>query len=150
MRSPVLCLLSVALLGPALAAQSASPEPRTQIAVIAVDDGWEEAELSGNTAYVDALLLPEYRSISADGSIHDKAAILDSTRKASAERAAKINAWMTQHPMRKSVTMEGDTAILTFTLDKGDATKPVMSSDIFVYRDGRWRALYSQHTTAGS
>jgi hypothetical protein len=149
MRSLFLCLLSVAL-GPVLAAQAPSPEPHTQTAVIAVDDGWEEAELSGNTDYVDALLLPEYRSISADGTIHDKAAILDSTHKASAERAAKINAWLAQHPMLKSVTIEGDTAILTFTLDKGDATRPVLSSDIFIYRDGRWRALYSQHTTAGS
>ena len=150
MRSPILCLLSVALLGPALAAQSPTPAPPPQAAVIAADDGWENAELSGNTAYVDALLLPEYRSISADGSIHDKAAILASTRSASAARTAKINAWMAQHPMLKSVTLAGDTAILTFTLDKRDAPKPVLSSDIFVYQDGRWRALYSQHSTAGS
>jgi hypothetical protein len=45
--------------------------------------------------------------------------------------------------------MNGDVAILTFVLDKGAAPKPVMSCDIFVYRDGHWRALYSQHTEAG-
>jgi len=46
------------------------------------------------------------------------------------------------------VKITGDTAILTFALDKTATPKPVMSCDVFVYRDGRWRALYSQHTEA--
>ena len=48
-----------------------------------------------------------------------------------------------------SVVITGDMAVLTFTLNKPDTPKRVMSSDIFVYREGRWHALYSQHTAAG-
>ena len=45
--------------------------------------------------------------------------------------------------------LQGDTAILTFYLKPLGAEKGIMSSDIFVYRDGGWHALYSQHTNAG-
>jgi hypothetical protein len=125
-------------------------EPHTATAVIAADEGWSKAEETGDTKYVDALLLPEYRSVSSDGSTHDKAAILAHTAKGenNGEGAAKAEQWRAAHPHRISVEMNGDVAILTFRLDKGVNPKPVMSCDIFVYRDGRWRALYSQHTEA--
>lgn len=126
-------------------------EPHTAAAVIAQDEGWTKAEETGDTKYVDALLLPEYRSISSDGSTHDKAAILAHTAKGgiNGEGAAKAKQWLAAHPHRVSVKINGDVAILTFALDKGIEPKPVMSCDIFVYRDGHWRALYSQHSEAG-
>ncbi|MFC5864030.1 nuclear transport factor 2 family protein [Acidicapsa dinghuensis] len=126
-------------------------EPHTEAAVIADDKRWDKAEESGDTAFIDALLLPEYRSISSDGSTHDKAAIIANARRNvnSPERAAAIEKWRTAHPQLINVKITGDTAILTFSLDKPAVPKPVMSCDVFVYRDGRWRALYSQHTEAG-
>jgi len=127
-------------------------EPHTQAAVIADDDHWGKAETEGDQAYVDHLLLPEYRSISSDGSIHDKAAILANTKKNvnSPDRAAANEKWKATHPYVTSVLIVGDTAVLTFSLDRPTSPKPVLSSDIFVYRDGRWRALYSQHSEAGN
>jgi hypothetical protein len=142
-------LVCIAMNVSARAQQPTTPEPRTSAAVIADDDGWGQAEETGDTAYVDRLLLPEYRSISVDGSTHDKAAILASTRKSSPERTAKIQQWKATHPETPSVVISGDTAVLTFALDRG-SPKPIMSCDIFVYRDGHWRAIYSQHTAAGS
>src|SRR5215475_9045474 len=66
-----LILALIALFPNQSGAQSPSKESHTEAAVIADDVAWGNAEGSGNVAYVDALLLPEYRSISADGSIHD-------------------------------------------------------------------------------
>ena len=132
-------------------AQSAKDvEPRTEAAVIAADDGWGEAEDAGNSAFVDALLLPEYRSISSDGSVHDKAAILASVKKhaGTPTSAADTAKWKAAHPSRTSVVITGDTAILTFTLDRPGTPASVLSSDIFVYRSGHWHALYSQHSEA--
>lgn len=125
-------------------------EPHTATAVIAVDEGWSKAEETGDTKYVDALLLPEYRSISSDGSTHSKSAILAHTarNKNNGEGVAKVEQWRAAHPYRTSVEINGDVAILSFALSKGVDPKPVMSCDIFVYRGGRWRALYSQHTEA--
>ncbi len=128
--------------------RSAVPqEPHTAAAVIAADKGWTIAEEKGDVAYVDALLLPEYRSISPDGSAHDKNAILAGTRKATADRAAMIEKYLTEHPTDMNVVINGDVAVLTFSA-VNDAKKLIHSCDIFVYRDGRWRALYSQHTDA--
>jgi len=127
-------------------------EPHTEAAVIADDDHWGKAETEGDQAYVDQLLLPEYRSISSDGSVHDKSVILAHTKKNinSPDRAAANDKWKAAHPYVTSVLIIGDTAVLTFSLDRPTSPKPVLSSDIFVYRDGRWRALYSQHSEAGN
>ena len=133
------------------AVASAKPEPKTAAAVIAADNGWEKAEESGDVAYVDNLLLPNYRSVNADGSVHDKAAIVASAKKnvSSPEHAAKVAKWKAAHPTGTGVVLQGDTAIVTFYLKPLGPEKGIMSSDIFVYRDGQWHAIYSQHTTAG-
>jgi len=127
----------------------AAEEPHTAGAVIAADKAWSVAEETGDVAFVEALLLPEYRSISPDGSVHDRAAIVASTRKATPERAAMIEKYMAEHPFDMTVAISGDTAVLTFTV-KGDDKKRVRSCDIFVYRENHWHALYSQHTNAES
>jgi hypothetical protein len=154
---PISTLLLITALGLGIAAahaglaQSAKDvEPRTEAAVIAADDGWGDAEDAGNSAFVDALLLPEYRSISSDGSVHDKAAILASVKKrvGTPISAADTAKWKAAHPSRTSVVITGDTAILTFTLNRPGSPASVLSSDIFVYRSGHWHALYSQHSEA--
>lgn len=124
---------------------------QTESAVTAADNAWDHAEESGDTAFIDALLLPEYRSVNVDGSIHDKAAILASTKKnlGSTSTAAADEAWHAAHPRLTSIVITGDIAVITFTLNKPNAPKRVMSCDIFVYREGHWHALYSQHTAAG-
>lgn len=145
-----LFVLFASPLARAFAQQPKAPEPHTAAAVIADDDAWGKAEQSGDAAFVDTLLLPQYRSIDAAGKTHDKAAILTSTRKASPQRDAMIASWKAAHPSLTSVELNGDTAILTFTLNKPGTPPAIMSCDIFVYREGHWHALYSQHTTAGA
>ena len=123
---------------------------RNEAAVIAVDQHWLEAELDGDTAWLDNLLLPEYRSVGADGTVHAKAAILAHAAKNrgnDAERR-KVQAWLKAHPSGQSVAIRGDTAILTFYDPKLGAANGVRSSDVFVYSGGRWHALYSQHSAA--
>ena len=142
------CILS---LPSSVLAAPATPQPKTAAAVMAADDGWLKAEETGDTAYVDNLLLPEYRSVNADGSVHDKAAILASAHKnvGSTARTLADEKWLAAHPMGTAVLIQGDTAIVTFYLKPLGPQKGIMSSDIFVYRDGQWHAIYSQHTDAG-
>lgn len=134
-------------------AQSDSSSDETQksaAAVIAVDQHWSRAELGGDFAYVDQLLLPEYRSVNANGSVHPKAAILASARKnigsSATSVAASIAAYRKAHPYGTSVALQGNTAVITFYSEMLGPEKGVKSSDILVYVDGRWHALYSQHT----
>jgi hypothetical protein len=134
-----------------IAQDAKTVESRTEAAVVAADDNWGKAEETGNFAFVEGLLLPEYRSISSDGSVHDKAAILASMKKRANTpgSSASVEQWKAAHPTRTSTVITGDTAILTFTLNRPGSPAAVLSSDIFVYREGRWRALYSQHSEAG-
>jgi hypothetical protein len=124
---------------------------RTEAAVMAVDQHWMNAELDGDSAWLDAMLLPEYRSVGADGTVHTKAALLAHAAKNrgnDAERR-KVEAWLKAHPSRQTVVIRGDTAILTFYDPKLGARDGVRASDVFVYENGRWHALYSQHSKAG-
>lgn len=138
-----LCMLPA----PVLAA-----EPHTAAAVIAADDAWGDAEIKGDAAFVDGLLLDGYVSVGPDGKVHTKAMIVESARKAAASpdptRAAKTAEWRAAHPYRNQVAMYGDTAVLSFVSTKPASADAVNSSDIFVYRDGRWHAVYSQHSAA--
>lgn len=119
----------------------------TSAAVIAVDDHWGEAEVSGDTAWLDRMLMPDYRSINVEGKVLDKPTLLAHAEKnrGSDKMRKQVDAWLKAHPIRKSVVMHGDIAILSFSNPK---TGLVRSSDIFVYRKGGWHALYSQHSKA--
>lgn len=120
---------------------------RTSKAVISVDDHWSQAEVSGDTAWLDSMLLAEYRSISADGKALDKKTLLAQAAKnrGSDTMRKRVEAWLKTHPTAKSVVIRGDVAILSFSDPK---TGRVLSSDVFVYQDGGWHALYSQHSNA--
>lgn len=130
------------------AALAAAPEPRDAAAVIAKDDAWGDAELRGDGDFVDQLLLPGYRSVGSDGRVTAKDAILEHARarRGDAAFAQKVAEWKRTHPSRAQVEIIGDTAILTWVSTGAGA--PIRSCDIFVYRDGQWRAVYSQHTAA--
>jgi hypothetical protein len=123
-------------------------EPKTEAAVLEADEAWGEAEQKGNADFVDRLLLPGYRSVSAAGIVTGKDVIVEHTRKqgGSPERAAKIKAWKAAHPLRAEVKIAGDTAILSWISAKPETADAISSCDIFVYTDGHWRAIYSQHT----
>jgi Domain of unknown function (DUF4440) len=133
----------------------AKPEPHTASAVIQADEAWGDAEAAGNSTFVNNLLLPEYRSVGNDGHTTLKSKILEGTRKRAesaatlAAYATEIAAWKIAHPSHAEVTLAGDTAVLRWMVD-GSPTTITSSCDVFVYRNGRWRALYSQHTGAES
>lgn len=130
--------------------QAQSAQPHTAAAVIAADQAWSVAEEKGDVGYVDNLLLPEYRSVSPDGSIHDKAAILANTKHATPQHASLIEKYLKDHPTDMNVVINGDVAVLTFTPNtpKSDTKKLISSCDIFVFRNRQWHAIYSQHTSA--
>lgn len=124
---------------------------RTAAEVIAVDQHWMDAELDGDRAWLDTMLLPEYRSVGADGTVHTKAALLAHAAKNrgnDAERR-KVEAWLKTHPSAQSVVIRGDTAILTFYDPALGPRSGVRSADVFVHENGRWHALYSQHSKGG-
>jgi hypothetical protein len=138
-------------LAPLLAA-AAPHEAHDAAAVIATDDAWLQAEIRGDGDYLDGLLMDGYRSVGDDGKVTSKADLVDHarTRGNSPDTAARVAKWKAEHPTHADVTISGDTAVLTWISAKPGAGAPVSSCDIFVYADGRWRALYSHHTAAAT
>ena len=134
-----------------LIAAAPAPEPKTETAVIATDDAWLTAEVAGDAKFLSSLLLPGYVSIGANGKVTSRSEIVANARardfNASAKLAAAVADWKALHPAKPEIVIVGDTAILKWVLVDPKAGL-VSSSDMFIYRGGRWRAIYSQHTTA--
>lgn len=125
-------------------------ETHTEAAVIAADDAWMDAEIRGDAEFLNKLLLDNYVSVGTSGKVSTKSKIVDGARKRgqSDDFAKEVAAWKAHHPSQAKVQIFGDTAVLTWVLTNPALAGPVSSSDIFVYRSGHWRAIYSQHSTA--
>jgi hypothetical protein len=152
----IFSLLAVVALALAAGSRSyASPQPaadetqKTNASVMAVELHWTQAEVHGDVAYIDRLLLPEYRSVNANGVAHPKSAILAGARKngRSGEAAQRVAAYFKAHPYETRITIQGDTAVCTFYSPALGLTKGIKSSDILVYLNGGWHAIYSAHTS---
>jgi len=152
-----LCVFSLAALFAASvshadeAAKTAVDETQmTVAAVTALEQHWTRAEESGDDAWLEQMLLPEFRSITPEGVAHPKAAIVAGAKKNRGSDATRLadEAYRKAHPYGTSVVLQGDLAIVSFYDPVLGAQKGVRSSDIFVYRDGHWHAIYSQHSNA--
>lgn len=142
--------LATALVAGAPATAATSEAAHTSAAVIAVDHDWTTAEIHGDTKYLDQLLTSDYRSVDPHGKAKTKADILASAREngSSVARQQKIRQYLSTHPLGEAVAFYGDTAILTFYAPKLGPQRGVLSVDVFVFENGGWHAIYSQHTDA--
>jgi hypothetical protein len=137
----------------AQSAHAALEAQKTAAAVKAVDDHWGEAEVRGDTAYLNQLLLPGYRSVASNGVAYSKSQILTGAAKkigpaAMAKAVADSAAYTNAHPYSVSVLLQDNTAVLSFYSKALGPDKGVKGSDIFIYTGGHWHAIYSQHSTA--
>lgn len=144
-------LLVLAIGAAAAIAAGVDEAARSAAAVKAVDQHWLEAETHGDTAWLDGLLLPEYRSIGADGKVTGKAAIVAyaARNRDSGKVKREVAAWQAAHPLEQQVVLQGDAAVVSFVSTAPASKGRLYSSDVFVHVGGRWRALYSAHTGLG-
>lgn len=129
---------------------AADETQQTEAGVMAVDNHWSIAELTGDTDYLNQMLLPEYRSVTTNGVAHPKDAIVAGAAKRKGTDLAKAKldfaTYKKEHPYGSAVVIQGNTAVVSFYDPTLGPQKGVKSSDVFVYVDGHWHAIYSQHT----
>ncbi len=116
----------------------AAPDPETQRTVDgvrAVENHWSRAFVTGDAAYLGALLDDDYVSVGTTGRPRPKAEIIALAQKI----AAGPNPPKPVESTSK-IVVHGDAAISTAV---GDTDASV---DVFHYEGGRWHAWYSQHT----
>lgn len=138
---------------PTAEVRSATDEhAHTEAAVLAVEDHWLRAEIGGDTAFLDVFLLPDYRSVNQDGSSHSRDMIIAHAAKnqGSAKEAAEVREYFQSHPTEKKVVLIDNIAIVSFYDPKLGVQVGVRSSDVLIYRDGAWHAVYSQHSALSS
>jgi hypothetical protein len=116
------------------AAAQTSEHQKTPAGVQATEDHWSEAFASGDEAFLSALLDPAYVSVNRAGRPRPRADIIALSKKVA---AMPRQAYARTPP---HIEVRGDTAVVRF--QGRDET----SVDVFYWRGGAWRALYSQHT----
>jgi len=125
----------------------------SEVGVVAAEDHWSRAELAGDTAFLEHFLLTGYRSVGPDGHAADKTKIVAGAAKRSSHSLAQADSeiadYRKQHPYDTKVVIEGDVAVISFSDPALGKDLGVKSSDILVYQDGAWHALYSQHSQVG-
>lgn len=121
---------------------------KSEAALAAIQTHWSLAEAQGDTAYLMQLLAPGYRSVGADGVAHSKSDLLARAlrQRGSEDGVNAMRAWIAAHPHETSYVIDDDTAVMSYYIPSLGQDKGVTSSDILVYRDHRWQALYSAHT----
>lgn len=116
----------------------------------AADDHWLRAELTGDTDFLSQLLLPGYRSVDGHGVAISREHIIAGAVKYKNNDKGKeeFAAWQKANPTETAVALHGDIAVVSFYDPALGPDKGVRSSDVLIYENGGWHALYSQHSMA--
>jgi hypothetical protein len=129
--------LSLAAFTLAATAHAAAPEPRDEAGVRAAEMRWSEAFVTGDASVLEALLDPAYVSVNPAGKARPKTEIIEIAKAYAAKHRGEHAQPL---PATSTVELFGAAALVRHRAPTD------VSIDLFEYRDGRWRARYSQHT----
>lgn len=139
--------ISAAMYASLVQAAGFTAEPRTEAAVLRASDEWLAAERRGDVTTLEQRLMPEYRDILPDGTVHPRSALIShaaTLQDPSTLPAAQLaTEFRRAHPVIEKVVIEHETAVLSYYSTDPQLADQVRSLDVFVYDHGRWRALVS-------
>lgn len=106
-----------------------------------VEDAWNEAFNRGNTEYLECLLVPDFLTVTPRGT-RDRVWELEHARQ------NRGNSAPIPHFSGTVFQIEGNTGIAKLYKPASDDGRHPATylADVFTFRDGAWRAVYSQHT----
>ena len=142
----ILTLLAVLLVlsSSALAADCPKDQPKTEAALIELEQNWAAALSRKDAAAVACMVADEFEDADVDGSLH--------TRSQTLEHIPHLKPGMNHlSEMRAHVEANsGYTRGLATLVDaSGKIVARVRFTDVFTYRDGRWQALAGHETLLG-
>ena len=137
--------LASSLLSPATMSAAAScptaPQPRSQQALVDLEHRWAQALERRDSAAIDCFLAPEFVDTDVNGELHDRAEVLAAV----AGRKLSLN-----HLEDLTVTLAGGAAVVhgvnRVTDQNGKELARVRFTDVFIYRDGQWKAISGHET----
>jgi ketosteroid isomerase-like protein len=142
----ILRLLAVllALVFSAVAAECPKDEPRTEAALIQIEENWAAALSRKDADAVACLVADEFEDADVDGSLHTRRQMLEHIpqRKPGTNQLSDMRA----HVEGNFAFVRGLNAVVDAS---GKVVARVRFTDIFTYGDGRWQALAGQETLLG-
>ena len=142
----ILTLLAVllALVSSALAAECPKDQPKTDAALIELEQDWAAALSRKDADTVACMVADEFEDADVDGSLHTRAQMLEHIphRKPGTNHLSEMRA----HVEGNSGFTRG---LATLVDTSGKIVARVRFTDVFTYRDGRWQALAGHETLLG-
>jgi hypothetical protein len=125
----------------ALAADCPKNQPKTEAALIQLEQNWAAALNRKNSEAVACMLADEFEDADVDGSLHTRSQTLDHipSKKPGTNQLSELRAHIDGNA--------GFTRGLATLVDpSGKVVARVRFTDVFTYRDGRWQALAGQES----
>jgi ketosteroid isomerase-like protein len=142
----ILTLLAVllALALSALAADCPKDHPKTEAALIEIEQNWAAALSRKDADAVACMVAGEFEDADVDGSLHTRSQMLVHIpqRKPGTNHLSEMRA----HVEGNSGFTRG---LATLVDASGKIVARVRFTDVFTYRDGRWQALAGHETLLG-
>jgi len=135
-------LLSLTL--PALPLDCPRNQPKTEAALIALEQNWAQALSRKDADAVACMVAEEFEDADVDGSLKTRSQMLEHIP----QRKPGVN-----HLSELRAHVEGNfgftRGLATLVDASGKVVARVRFTDVFAYRDGRWQALAGQETLLG-
>lgn len=136
--------LTLALSLAALAADCPKNQPRTETALLELEQNWAQALGRHDADAVACMVAGEFEDADVDGSLHTRSQMLAHLpqRKPGSNHLTELRA----HVEGSFGFVRGLNEVLD---PAGKIVARVRFTDIFAYRDGRWQALAGHETLLG-
>jgi ketosteroid isomerase-like protein len=137
-------ILLLALALPAMAADCPKNQPKTEAALLELEQSWAQALTRHDADTVACMVADEFEEADVDGSLHTRSHVLAHIpqRKPGSNHLTEMRA----HVEGTSGFVRGLNEVLD---PSGKVVARVRFTDIFTYRDGRWQALAGHETLLG-
>ncbi len=140
----LIVVLGLLLSVPAIANVCPKSQPRTEAALIELEQNWAQALNRHDADTVACMVADEFEDADVDGSLHTRTQMLAHIplRKPGSNRLTEMRA----HVEGSFGFVRGLNEVLD---PSGKLVARVRFTDIFTYRDGRWQALAGHETLVG-
>ncbi len=134
----------LALAVSAFAADCPKNQPRTEAALIELEQNWAAALSRKDADAVACMLADEFEDADVDGSLHSRSQTLEHipNRKPGVNHLSEMRA----HVEGNSGFTRG---LATLVDASGKVVARVRFTDVFTYRDGRWQAIAGHESLLG-
>ncbi|MGA6986252.1 MAG: nuclear transport factor 2 family protein [Terriglobales bacterium] len=144
MKISSLFAVLLALAVSAFAADCPKNQPRTEAALIELEQNWAAALSRKDADAVACMLADEFEDADVDGSLHSRSQTLEHipNRKPGVNHLSEMRA----HVEGNSGFTRG---LATLVDASGKVVARVRFTDVFTYRDGRWQAIAGHESLLG-